>query len=171
MASVLVSAGRAAATGSREDGPVGLIKRRVRRTVRRTAKRTADRATVKCPTCGKRYSNPLTHTCTVKTDFRKRKAAETRRQATEARRRKAAEKRAAARVRKKAAADRRRAATAARRAKSRRKPAPRQRPQQHDYRTCRDDECRRHACVAFKEGYEAGFPDGQAACPLPHGGK
>lgn len=29
----------------------------------------------KCPTCGKSYgSNPLTHVCTKKTDFRKRKA-------------------------------------------------------------------------------------------------
>lgn len=30
----------------------------------------------------------------------------------------------------------------------------------HRYRTCRDDDCRRAACAAYKEGYEDGDEDG-----------
>lgn len=113
--------------------------------VRRRAQRSAS---VKCGTCGKRYTNPLTHTCTVKTDFRKRAAAEQRRQ-----------KREQAKARRKAAADRRKAAAAARRQKTG-SAAPKQRAPQHDYRTCNDEDCRRTACLAFREGIEA--------CPLEH---
>jgi len=135
---------------------VGVIKRKtrslVRRKVTRPAKRKAKRATSReCPTCHKRYTNPLTHTCTVKTDFRKRKAADARRQ-----------KREAAKARRKAAAGRRKAAAADRRRKAKSGPAPRQRAQQHDFRRCQDDDCARHACIAFKEGIEA--------CPLDHSG-
>jgi histone H1/5 len=148
-------------------------------------KRAARHATShECPACHKRYTNPLTHVCTVKTDYKKRVAAEKRRQATEARRKAAAEKRRrarerkaatrarqreAARVRRKAAADRRKAAAAARRkgpARTRSRPAQ----PKHDFRTCRDGECERYACVAYKEGYEDGYPDGMLACPREHTG-
>jgi hypothetical protein len=52
---------------------------------------------------------------------------------------------------------------------------------QHDYHACRDQDCEKYACriwheawaEAFREGrdegYEIGFIDGQASCPLPHG--
>lgn len=51
----------------------------------------------------------------------------------------------------------------------------------HDYQSCRDKDCQRSLCVAFRTGYkigevdgfdrgwDTGFPAGQAACPLPHG--
>lgn len=42
----------------------------------------------------------------------------------------------------------------------------------HPYDRCRDRDCRRPACVAYKDGYrdgyEDGFPDGVNACPLAH---
>lgn len=160
---------------------MGLIKRTIRRTVvrparrkaRTAARRAAGHATVTCGTCGKRYANPLTHTCAVKTDFRQRKAAQARREkaarrreAAAAKRRAAAERKrqraAAARARRKEAAQRRKAAAAERRKAARaRPPAPRPR-QAHDYRTCRDQDCERHVCTVFREGIEA--------CPLPHQG-
>lgn len=93
-------------------------------------------ASASCPKCGK--PRGLRHTCTVKTDFKKRQATA----------RKAA------------------------------------RPV-HLYEACRDKECQRTACVAFKQGaeegyaegyqhgdedgYARGFPDGVAACPRKHG--
>jgi hypothetical protein len=98
----------------------------------------------KCGTCGK--PRGLLHTCTVKTDFKQRRAA----------------------------------------AKKAARPA-------HLYEACRDTDCQRPACRAFKEGrdegreeghregyssghedgyaegYDRGFPDGVAACPRKHG--
>jgi len=54
----------------------------------------------------------------------------------------------------------------------------------HDYRACGDEDCPRFPCRVYKEGvadgywighaagfaegYDKGFPDGQAACPRPH---
>jgi hypothetical protein len=113
----------------------------VTRIGRRPAKtRIRPRVTRDCPKCKRPVTNPLTHVCKVRTDFRKRLAAE--------KKRKAAAKRAKARK-----------AAAAKRARSR--PAA----QKHDYRACRDVECTRSACVAFKEGFEFGVE----SCPLPHG--
>jgi membrane protein involved in colicin uptake len=145
-----------------------VISRKVKRPVKRKVRQAASQATITCGTCGKRYTNPLTHTCTVKTDYRKRQAAEKRRQATAVRRRKAAEKRAAARARRKAAADRRKAAAAARRKTAAKPRTPGARPaaSKHDYRTCRDEECERYACTVYRIGHEDGIHD----CPLPHGG-
>lgn len=133
---------------------MGLIKRAIRQKVKTPAKRAvrqqARRVSVKCGTCGKRYVNPLTHVCAPKSDFRKRKR--------EAER---AARRDAARARKKAAAERRKAAAAERRRKAREKrSAPRSPRPQHDYRLCHDEDCRRHACVAYR--------DGIADCPLEH---
>jgi len=126
------------------------VKRAVRRKVTRPARKRVELATsVKCGTCGKRYTNPLTHTCTVRSDFKKRKAAAER-----------TRKREAARARRKAAADRRKAAAAERRRKAREKRSvPRSAPRPpHDFRACQDDECRRYACV----GYKAGYADAEA---------
>jgi hypothetical protein len=133
------------------------LKTRVKRRARQAASR-------KCGTCGKRYTNPLTHTCTVRTDFKKRQRAAERQKEAAARRAKAAEKRARqrerAKARRRAAADRRKAAAADRRQKARSRPAPKQRAPKHDYRTCQDPDCRSTACLAFQEGIEA--------CPLEH---
>lgn len=133
---------------------MGLIKRVIRQKAgtpaRRAARQQARRVSVKCKTCGKRYVNPLTHVCAPKSDFAKR-----RREAERAARREAA------RARKKAAAERRKAAAAERHRKAREKrSAPRSPRPQHDYRLCRDEDCQRYACVAYK--------DGVADCPLEH---
>lgn len=75
---------------------MGLIKRMIRRKVKaplkRAARKQARRVSVKCGKCGKRYTNPLAHTCTVRTDFAKRRRAAERRE-------RAARKREAARAR------------------------------------------------------------------------
>ena len=43
---------------------------------------------------------------------------------------------------------------------------------EHRYESCRDKECERIPCRAFREGYgegyDDGFPDGIAACPREH---
>lgn len=54
--------------------------------------------------------------------------------------------------------------------------------QDHDYRTCRDQDCERYICRIYQEGlrngqedgyargYAEGVPDGMESCPLPHKG-
>ena len=113
-----------------------VIRKRVRQPLRRAVRQRARRVSVECPKCHKRYANPLAHTCAVSTDFKRRKAAADRRKA--------------------AAAERRRRAREKRAAPARRPPAR----QAHDYRLCRDGECARHACRAYRDGLED--------CPLEH---
>ena len=118
---------------------------------------------LRCGTCGKRYANPLTHTCSSpRGDFKARR----RRAATVERRRKrkaAAERRKARR--KQAAADRRareRARKAA--AKKARSPRPRARSgDAHEPGTCGNRDCPKYGCKA----YWAGMDD----CPGGHGGE
>ncbi len=102
---------------------------------KRSLKPKASVALVTCGTCGKPYANPLTHVCAVKTDFKRRLAADQKRKAAEAKRQ-----------------------AAARRKRPPAKPA-------HSYRACRDAECGRQACEAWREawqeGYEAGVRDGR----------
>ena len=51
--------------------------------------------------------------------------------------------------------------------------------QQHHYRTCRDQDCPRLACQAYREGrqdgwhdgYDAGWPEGYAAGAASAGGQ
>jgi hypothetical protein len=102
----------------------------------------------KCPDCRKPVGNPLTHVCSNKGDFKRRKARHEREQKAKARKKRQAEK--------------------------------------HDYLACKDDECPRPLCVAYKTGwrdgyktgfddgysagYAAGFTAGLASCPGPHGG-
>jgi len=105
------------------------------------------RVTATCGKCGK--PRGIAHTCHIKTDFKKR-----RRQA--ARAEKAAERR-----QRRADAKRKRA-EAARARKAAAKAAPKRPRPQHDYRTCRDDECERYVCRIYREGIED--------CPLSHGG-
>ena len=90
----------------------------------------------KCPTCKKTITNPLTHVCAPKSDFKKRK--------------RAAEKREKARKKRQA--------------------------EQHPFESCRDDQCKRPQCVAYRTGwhqgeaagFESGFNAGLAACPRNH---
>jgi hypothetical protein len=50
--------------------------------------------------------------------------------------------------------------------------------EQHPYESCRDDQCKRPMCVAYRTGwhegetagFDAGFQAGLAACPGPHNG-
>jgi hypothetical protein len=120
-----------------------------------------------CPSCGKSTPNLLTHTCTARSDFRKRKAAEKRRLQAEERKRKrraaAARKRARAKERRRKAAELRkeRAAEAA----AKRKAAGRSRShdkERHDCETCTDPYCTRYGCRVYREGREAGLAEGHA---------
>lgn len=128
-------------------------KRALRRKVTRPAKAKLRRLTsVKCGRCGKRYTNKLTHTCVIKTDYRKRLAAQKRREEAAARRQRRLE-----------AAARRKAAAAARRQSAVSLGGPigsRPRPPAHNYRTCRDADCTRYGCTAYRQGI--------ADCPLYH---
>jgi hypothetical protein len=147
----------------------------------RTSLKPALSVTSPCPSCGKQRSNPFTHTCTVRTDFKARQrqaerqvaAASKRGKAKEARDRKharetarrkaAAERRRQAAARKRAqAAERRRVAAEKRKAASaaKRKPAARPARPTHDYRTCTDGTCHRYACVAWKEAWQEGRTSG-----------
>jgi len=134
-------------------------KRKLRRKVRQAARRMG----VTCSSCKKRYSNPLTHTCTVKTDFRQRKRAAAR----EAKRRTAAGKRKAATARRRA---RRKRMTAERRAREKARkaaarmatPRPARRGDSHEPGTCGNRDCPRYGCKSYWQGMDD--------CPLPHEG-
>jgi hypothetical protein len=148
---------------------MGLISRHWRRSVTRPLKRNvrrkvhqgARRAAVTCGTCGKRYTNPLTHTCTVRTDFAKRKRAAERKAKAARLAEKRRERRKAATVRRREARARRAAAAKARKAAAKTRPK-RPRPPAHDYQTCTDPECEKYGCLAYRQGVED--------CPLPHQG-
>lgn len=131
------------------------------------------RALFECGRCGKKHSNPLGHTCSGGGDFKRRAAAAQRaetsrqRRADESARRKrergrvaaarsderakAARRVAAARVRERERADARVA-----RAKGPRRAAAGRSRTAHPYQSCRDQDCARPACVAFREGVEVG---------------
>jgi hypothetical protein len=138
---------------------MGLLRRRwrravtrpLKRAVRRTVRRTARRASVTCTTCKKRYSNPLTHTCTVKTDFKQRKAKAARSAKAARAAEKKRERRKAATERRKEAKRKRTAAAKARKAAAKTGP-PRPRPPAHDYQTCTDPECEKYGCLAYRQG-------------------
>ena len=145
--------------------PLGHVRVSSRRTGRRRLKPRARLSLAVCGNCGKEYSNPLGHVCVVKSGLRKRKAAAKRSAATEARR----EKARAARAREVAARRKRReketAARQARRARedeARRRRKAAERPaapgngRAHDWRNCRDHDCERPACEAYREGIADG---------------
>jgi len=123
--------------------PRGLLHTCVTRIGRRRG-RTRIRLRATCGRCGKRTGNPLRHVCTTRTDFRRRRSAA---------------RRAGQRAKRKAAAQRRRERARARRKAPRPAPKPR-----HDYQACRDMDCQRQACLAWREGVEAGLE----ACPRVH---
>jgi hypothetical protein len=129
---------------------------------------------IRCGTCGKRYSNPLTHVCTASMKRRSGRA-RLRPQVTRTcgrcgkpagnplrhrcvtrsdfRRRLARDRRQKEAARKKrakaAAAAKRKAARAARPAKPK-----------HEYRGCYEPDCPRAVCIAYRDGIRD--------CPLPH---
>jgi len=133
-------------------------------------------ALFRCGRCRKSYSNPFGHTCVApmgrqgKTRFRPSASAtcpkchkpygnpltHTCTVGTDFRRR-------TAKAKKDAAAAKRAAARKAR-------------PEHPRFSACRDADCKRAACVAYREGredgfqdgYDEGFPDGIAACPREH---
>jgi len=148
---------------------MGLLRRRwrravtrpVKRAVRRTVRRSVRRVSVTCATCKKRYTNPLTHTCTVKTDFKRRKAKAARSAKAARAAEKRRERRKAATARRREAKRKRTAAAKARKAAAKTR-SPRPRPPAHDYQTCRDPECEKYGCLAYRQGVED--------CPLPHQG-
>jgi hypothetical protein len=142
-------------------------KRAIRREVRR-------RPLFTCGACGKQYNNPLGHVCGNRGDFGKRKRARQRAEQAEARKQKRAAERqrvsgriAAARQserdraaqRVSATGRRERARADARVAKARAacKPARRAGRPAHDYIRCRDHDCQRPACEAYREGVADGM--------------
>jgi hypothetical protein len=143
----------------------------------RTRLAVAVKAERACPVCHQpRGLLDLTHTCTVKTDFKQRRRAADR----EAGKRERAEKRRRAKAARQA---RRRPPrkTAEPAAKPRPAPKPRNR---HDYATCDDLDCTLFPCRVHREGqakgevigearghaegYAEGYTEGIANCPLPH---
>jgi hypothetical protein len=116
-----------------------------------------------CPKCGRPRGNPLTHTCTVKTDFKARQRAAERKAKAAAKRRAEAERRKAATARRRAKEAARRKAERDRRkaaAEAKRKPPARPAKPAHDYRSCTDPGCRRYACLAWKEAWQEGRTSG-----------
>src|SRR5208282_3040331 len=63
-------------------------------------------------------------------------------------------------------------------AREREKARKKRQAEQHPFESCRDDQCTRPQCVAYRTGwhegeavgYGAGFNAGVAACPGPHSG-
>lgn len=123
--------------------PRGLVHVCVIRMGRRPGKTSfRPRVTRDCPKCKRPVTNPLTHVCKVKTDFR-RKAAAARKQRAAGKRRQASSVAKVGRARAKA------------RAKAKSPPKPR-----HDYHSCHDLDCARVACVAYRDGEEYGHAEG-----------
>jgi hypothetical protein len=133
-----------------------------RRSMTRKARKTrykvrATPTLFRCPRCGEEYANPVTHTCKVRSDFAKRRRAAERKKATARRaEERQARRRRIADARRRAAAQRKRKARVARRDSNLLKP-------KHRYQTCRDDDCPRYGCVAYKAGFQAGYQAGFAA--------
>jgi hypothetical protein len=100
----------------------------------RTRIRPKASASAKCGTCGKPYANPLTHVCTVKTDFRRRAAAG------------------------------KRTAKPGRRRKPPRVAVVRPDGSQEHLvpAACRDEDCTRKTCQAYKDGFAAGVAAAEA---------
>ena len=143
------------------------LKRRVRREIRK-------RPLFTCGACGKSYSNPLGHVCGNGGDFGRRKRARQRAEAAAARKAKRAAERAktneriaAARAKERersaarlSATRRRERARADARVKKARATARRTRPAgrpAHDWTRCRDHDCHRPACEAYREGVADGM--------------
>jgi hypothetical protein len=171
------------------------------------------RATIKlapvlggCARCGKQYGGrnggPLTHVCRPRDgEFRSRRTAQRRKARAAARGRARAAERDRQRARIVAVRERERQRSRAQiarltaryeirltaakaRASQPHKSPPRPRRPPHEYQSCKDADCQRPVCVAFRQGYKDGYRDGYedgygqgyargyqagiAACPRPH---
>ncbi len=134
---------------------------------RKTRTKVKPRLAVTCGKCGK--ARGLRHTCTIRTDFKKRLRQKARAEKTAERRQRAAVARA------KREALRKQLKTEAKAKKKRPRAAP------HAPATCRLPDCERYGCVKYRngfvdgheDGYDEGFPDGYDEgiqnCPRPHG--
>ncbi len=130
--------------------------------------RIGPRLSFTCPSCGKSVPNLLAHTCSVRSDFARRKAAQARAVKTEARRQKrraaVARKRARLKERKKEAAELRkrlRAEAAAARARGARSQSHDR--NRHEYAACSDEHCGMRLCRVYREGIETGRAEGHGA--------
>lgn len=115
---------------------------------RRGRDRLRVKAAFECGRCRKKISNPFTHTCSIRSDFAKRKRKADRQAKAKVRRDKRKQRADDARAKRKTADRQRKAATAARRRKPRASP--------HNPRTCRDEDCQRYPCRLYEEGYADG---------------
>jgi hypothetical protein len=147
-----------------------------------TSKRRRTRGTLKpslsltCSKCGKPLGNPLTHTCRVRTDWKKRTAGAARQRKTAQAREKrtawqkawiqrqkdaAARRRAAEKARRKATVLKQREAAKAKRDAARKRTAARTHDRErHEPQTCPDQHCHRYPCRLWREAHEAGRMQG-----------
>jgi|HubBroStandDraft_2_1064218.scaffolds.fasta_scaffold01897_14 hypothetical protein len=120
-----------------------------------------------CPSCGKQAS--LTHVCSNKGDFARRQRAVKRKAAAAERKAAAAERRRKTnerignarraerhRANQRLARERERSAERVKAARAKARPARKPGRPRHDYRNCRDADCERVACEAYREGVEDG---------------
>jgi hypothetical protein len=123
---------------------------------------------MKCGTCGKPYSNPLTHTCVSRIGQRKQRTRVKPRVVHDCSKcgkpmgnplthvcKTRTDFKARLRAEKKRAAKEKRARS--------RKAQPKAEGK-HDYRSCQDAACERRMCQVYREGFEAGIEN----CPLEH---
>jgi hypothetical protein len=103
-----------------------------------------------CPRCRKTITNPLTHTCRPKSDFKQRRAAHEKRQRDE----------------KRAAARKQRPQHDYQACSDQECPRPLCKAYRAGWQTGHQEGYEQ----GWQAGYDKGFPDGIAACPLPHGG-
>jgi hypothetical protein len=155
------------------------LKRAARRKRQRGWRKVAARPLFTCGACGKSYSNPLGHVCGNAGDFGKRRRARKRAEAAAARKAKRAAERERVNARVVAARQRERERAAQRVSATRRleraradarvarakaaRPASRPRPSSHDWRNCRDHDCQRPACEAYREGVADGMDAAEEA--------
>ena len=164
---------RCGSCGQRYSNPLNHVcsgRRRGRTRVRPTLN-----LVTRCPSCGKE-GNPLTHTCSNRGDFGQRQRAAKRKTAAAQRKAKRAEQRqrvneriAAARraerhrANQRVLRERERAAERLKRAKAARPPSRKPGRPRHDYRNCRDHDCQRIACEAYREGVADGMDAAEEA--------
>ena len=157
-----------------------VIRRAARKKAKRGWRKVARKPLFACGACGKSYSNPLGHVCGNAGDFGKRRRARQRAERAEARKQTRAETRkrvnervaaarnaerdrAAARVSATRRRERARADARVAKAKAARKPPRRAGRPAHDYRNCRDHDCQRAACEAYREGVADGMDAAEEA--------
>jgi hypothetical protein len=129
---------------------------------RRRVRRTRVQSPVQWVCSGCHKPRGLNHTCHVRTDFKKRRRAASRKAATAERRRKRKAVRDRQAARRRQAAAERRVRARARKQLAKRSPRPsRPRGESHEPGTCGDRDCPKYGCKSYWQGMED--------CPGPHG--